>query len=217
MKCSRSARAIFFGACKHGCSNATFTMHLAVPPEKFGTSVVALVSFSPVWQYKNSVKNVIEFRAFVSDNTLVLCDPLPAHITRSHIGPISSETCFALPKAPKGVKSTDRDTDRSRRSSTKARSFFFSRELHSPSRVYRATHARRLLSRQESASPRALMLDATQRGASGESRESVPGTRKRARDLRGVCGKLHARLVYRPMPAIDRRLGHGTRPTRAAR
>lgn len=42
-----------------------------------------------------------------------------------------------------------------------------------------------------------------------ESRESP--------DTRSGCGKLHARLIYRPMAAIDRRLGRGTRPIRSAR
>lgn len=55
-------------------------------------------------------------------------------------------------------------------------------------------------------------VDAAWRSVHPESRESAVRT-----CVRCVWCKLHARLVYRPMPAIDRRLGRGTRPTRAAR
>ncbi|KYM96852.1 hypothetical protein ALC62_12462 [Cyphomyrmex costatus] len=45
-------------------------------------------------------------------------------------------------------------------------------------------------------------------------REACSGSARYVRAYVRVCGKLHARLVYRLIPVIDRRLGHGTRPTR---
>lgn len=118
------------------------------------------------------------------------------------------------------------------RSGNRAEKLDFSADMgYSPSRVYFARIHR-------CAMPRDALVDCCRVGKSfphvrrcGAVRIARvrPKHEKRTRDLRElyvyvyvcVCaclcvhGKQHAGLGYRPMPAIDRRLGHGTQPMRA--